>query len=161
MSHFSRNNVEKLNKTAGIFRGYGVLVIGNVFQLTLSRMYNLYVGAVCEGLLKTWLEMSKVGAQMGIRKPDLALIKFSWANCAAVGVARDVVFRGVFVNLLQYFTKGLSNNDKSVYLSSVMTASSLATIVSHPFDVLFSKFASQQEPKYGNIIKGIKLIIKE
>jgi hypothetical protein len=136
------------------------LLIGNVFQLSVSRFYNVYLGAICEGILKTWLEMSKINSQMGVNKPDLALLKFSWKNCVTFGILRDLTYRAAFINLLQFFTRGPSY-DKSVYLNSILTATSIATVLSHPFDVMFTKFASQQEPKYAKAIQSVQTVIKE
>jgi hypothetical protein len=54
----------------GIARGYGSILIGNLCHLIIGKE-SLVVAAGVEGLLKTWIDMSKISKQMGNAKGDI------------------------------------------------------------------------------------------
>jgi hypothetical protein len=69
ISHFQKNNVASLTTYLGIARGYASILIGNVCHIALGRD-SLVLAAGLEGLLKTWIDMSKINKQMGNAKGD-------------------------------------------------------------------------------------------
>jgi hypothetical protein len=65
IAKFTANNTAKQSTYLGMFLGYGPLLIGNLCQLTLGRSNSILFASVAEGLLKTWIDMSKISKQMG------------------------------------------------------------------------------------------------
>lgn len=64
IAKFSENRTGDLTTYLGIVRGYGSLLIGNLCHLTIGRE-SLVLAAFFEGVLKTWIDMSKISKQMG------------------------------------------------------------------------------------------------
>ena len=95
-AHFIKNRTSELPLYMGILRGYGSIIIGNMCHLTIGRE-NVALGAVVEGLLKTFTDMTKVSKQMGNPKADMSIIKKSFGVCAFYGILRDLSFRLLYV----------------------------------------------------------------
>lgn len=64
VARFDANRTGDLTTYLGIFRGYGSILIGNLCHLTIGRE-SIVLAAGLEGLLKTWVDMSKISKQMG------------------------------------------------------------------------------------------------
>jgi len=70
IAKFDHNKAGDLTTYLGIMRGYSSILIGNLCHLTIGKE-NLILAATMEGLLKTWIDMSKISKQMGNAKGDL------------------------------------------------------------------------------------------
>ena len=64
VARFDANKVIALTPYLGFFKGYLSIIVGNMCFLTLGQV-NFIAGVVGEGLLKTWIDMSKISSQMG------------------------------------------------------------------------------------------------
>jgi hypothetical protein len=64
VARFEANGVIMLNPYFGFFKGFLSIMIGNMFFLTVGQS-SFLLGVVGEGLLKTWVDMSKISSQMG------------------------------------------------------------------------------------------------
>lgn len=47
------------------------------------------------------------------------------------------------------------------HLGDLIIASSAATLISHPFDVMVTKIGSQRYIKYENVVNAVQTIVKE
>jgi hypothetical protein len=117
-----------------------------------------------EGFLKTWIDMSKISTQMGNgeMKMDIAKKTFPLASCCAI--ARDMTSRGSYmliVNAMISYCHSWLARDRNrryhIYFGSAIAA----TLVSHPFDLLFTKVASQRSLRYEGLWSTVKTIVKE
>ena len=145
-------------------RGFGSVMIGNLCHLAIGQQ-NLLLGAAAEGVLKTWIDMSKISKQMGNEKGDLNIMKKSFGICALHGVLRDLTFRSFYVGISTYLhQKYLTNSkffDERIKINNIFISIIAATIVSQPFEVCFIKVASQRSLKYTNFFKTPLTIMKE
>lgn len=64
VARFEHNRVATLTPYLGFFKGYLSILIGNLCFLTVGQQ-NFYLGVMAEGLLKTFVDMSKISTQMG------------------------------------------------------------------------------------------------
>lgn len=164
VARFDYNRAGELTTYLGIVRGYGSILIGNLCHLTIGRE-NLILAATIEGVLKTWIDMSKISKQMGNPKGDLDIMKKSFLPCSVFGVLRDITYRKSYLEISSYFHKKYMANsrfyDERKRMNNLFFASILATIISQPFDVLFVKTASQRMIKYMNILEIPKQIVSE
>lgn len=64
VARFDANGVVALTPYLGFFKGFLSIIIGNMFFLTVGQT-NFFLGVLGEGLLKTWVDMSKISSQMG------------------------------------------------------------------------------------------------
>lgn len=164
LAYFDRNKVAELSLYTGILRGYGSMLIGNLCHLTIGRE-SLVLSAVAEGLLKTWIDMSKISKQMGNIKGDFDIMKKSFGVCAFYGVLRDVTFRTLYVDLSTRMHKEYMSTskfyDERKRVNNIFISVILATLVSQPFEVCFVKAASQRSLKYRTLVDLPKQIIKE
>ena len=64
VARFEANGVVALTPYLGFFKGFLSILIGNMFFLTVGQT-NFFLGVLGEGLLKTWVDMSKISSQMG------------------------------------------------------------------------------------------------
>lgn len=92
-------------------RGYGAIMIGNLCHLALGKE-SLLLAASAEGILKTWVDMSKISKQMGNQKGDFNIMKKSFGICAMYGVLRDITFRTLYVNISSFLHKKYLSNSK-------------------------------------------------
>lgn len=164
VAHFTRNKVDKLPVMRGVMKGYGIVLLGDAVHLSISKLYGIYVGCVAESVLKTWLEISKISTQMG--KPnDFNLMKLAYRNCLPLGLCRDLIYRSVFAAGVQrslrhqQLTSGKFN--EAEHRSNIMLFSMIGAFLSHPFDVLFTKLASQRYIKYLNPVEAVQMVWKE
>lgn len=95
---------------------------------------------------------------------NMDLVKRVLPSAATFSVLRDLVSRSSYMyivsNLLIYNQEWIKqdfNRRYHIYFGSAI----LATIVSHPFDVVFTKLASQQVMKYTGFFDVLKTIVKE
>lgn len=148
----------------GIMMGYASIMVGNMCHIAIGRE-NLLLGAIVEGLLKTWIDMSKISKQMGNLKGDFEIMKKTFGVCAAYGVLRDIVFRTIYVRLSSYLHQKYLTNakfyDERTKVNNIFMSAIAATIVSQPFEVCFIKAASQRSLKYRSVLEIPGKIIRE
>ena len=106
---------------------------------------------LAETFFRFFLDMSKISTQMGNDSMDLSLIRRTLPSAFAFAFARDLVFRGTFINLykplLDYY-KGWINQDRGNRFHLAYLSAILASLCSHPLDVFFVKLASQRSYRY-------------
>lgn len=156
VARFKANHVSKMTLYLGILRGYGSLMIGNMCHLTIGRE-SIALAALVEGLLKTWIDMSKISKQMANEKGDLSIMKKSFGICAVYGAIRDVLFRTTYVSLSSYLHKTYLSNpktyDERIRINIIFLSVIVSTLISQPFEVLFVKAASQRIFHYNKILQ--------
>ena len=107
--------------------------------------------------------MSKVSGQMGNSAMDMAIVKKTFLPACFFAITRDLVSRGSFKlsvdQLLSFNQEWISrdiNRKYHIYFGSAI----LATLLSHPFDVLYTKIASQRTKKYTGLLSTFNTIVK-
>lgn len=63
VARFDANKVIVKSTYFGFFKGYLSIIIGNMCFLTFGQE-SFVLGVVAEGILKTWIDMSKISSQM-------------------------------------------------------------------------------------------------
>jgi hypothetical protein len=58
---------------------------------------NFYLGVLGEGLLKSWIDISKISSQMGNKKMNMVISKSILPAASFYAVARDMTARGSFM----------------------------------------------------------------
>lgn len=92
VARFEANKVNTLTVYLGFFKGYISIIIGNMCFLTLGQQ-NFLLGVVAEGLLKTFVDMSKISSQMGNVGMKMDLTKKVFPAAATFSVLRDLTSR--------------------------------------------------------------------
>lgn len=163
IANFNKNQASKLSSYLGFFRGYGSLLVGNICHLALKD-HNFILAVVAEGLTKTWIDLSKVSTQMGNSKGDFAIMKKVFPMACMYAIMRDLVCRGSYMLLVQEFFNRNSilikqdpNQKNNFYYISAL----IGTILSQPFDLVFTKLASQRSLKYIDLMDTLVTIVKE
>jgi hypothetical protein len=79
-------------------------------------------------------------------------------------ILRDLTYRlsffQIFAKMNQKFLEG-TKFDHSTKVNNMFLSVIAATLISHPFEVVFTKIASQRQLKYTNIFKTPLEIIRE
>jgi hypothetical protein len=163
VARFEQNKVANLTPYLGFFKGYLSIMIGNMCFLTLGQ-HNFMLGVVGEGLFKTWIDISKISTQMGNESMKMEIVKKVFPIAASYAVLRDLVSRGSYMLLAdqiiqrnQIWLQQDLNRRYHIYFFSAI----VATIVSHPFDVIFTRIASQRSIKYTGLLQTPLTILKE
>lgn len=163
VARFKANKVETLTPYLGFFKGYLSILIGNMVFLIVGET-NFLMGVLGEGLLKTWIDMSKISTQMGNPSMNMEISKKVLPSACLFAVARDLTARGSFMlitdQLMKYFDLWIKQDINRRY-HLYFVSGILATLISHPFEVLFTKVASQQEMRYKGVLGSVKTIFKE
>lgn len=63
VARFDANKVVLKSTYLGFFKGYLSIIIGNMCFLTFGQE-SFLMGVVAEGVLKTWIDLSKISSQM-------------------------------------------------------------------------------------------------
>ena len=58
---------------------------------------DFYLGVLGEGLLKSWIDISKISSQMGNKKMNMEISKSILPVASFYAVARDMTARGSFM----------------------------------------------------------------
>ena len=108
--------------------------------------------------------MSKISSQMGNKKMAMDVVKKTFPSAACFSVLRDLTSRGSYLlavdALMKHYETDLIRNSSMryhLYFGSAI----FATLVSHPFDLIFTKIASQRSLKYNGLFESMKTIYKE
>ena len=95
-------------------------------------------------------------------KMDIARKVFPAATFFSI--ARDMTSRGSYILVVDYLIKQFSswlakdrNRRYHIYFGSAI----VATLLSHPFDVVFTKLASQSTLRYKGIFGALKTVVKD
>lgn len=96
VAKFEANKVNTLTPYLGFFKGYLSIIIGNMCFLTLGQQ-NFFLGVTAEGLLKTFVDMSKISTQMGNTEMKLDVTKKIFPVAASFSVLRDLVSRSSYM----------------------------------------------------------------
>lgn len=96
VARFRANRVETLTPYLGFFKGYLSILIGNMVFLIVGQT-NFLVGVLGEGLLKTWIDISKISSQMGNKAMNMEISKSILPAASFYAVARDLTARGSFM----------------------------------------------------------------
>jgi len=96
VARFKANKVELLTPYTGFFKGYLSILIGNMVFLIVGQS-NFYLGVLGEGLLKSWIDISKISSQMGNKKMNMEISKSILPVASFYAVARDMAARGSFM----------------------------------------------------------------
>lgn len=75
---------------------------------------------------------------------------------AFFGILRDLTYRSSFFILFQKLNAKLMEGtkfDEGVRLNNMFGSVIISTLISQPFEVIFTKIASQRQLKYTNILK--------
>ena len=162
VSLFQGNKVNELSTYRGFVKGYLGVMVGNLGFMTLLE-HGLVPAVLAETTFRLFLDMNKISSQMGNARMDLSLTRKTLPSSFLFAFLRDLTHRGTFhhlnTSLLSYY-KGWIHQDKSnrfhlAYLSAVV-----ATALSHPFDVFFTKLASQRSMRYDGW-RVVKMVVKE
>lgn len=146
VAKFNLNQVITRSTYLGFFTGYISAISGIMCFLTLGEI-NFFLGVTAEGLIKTWIDMSKVSRQMANPAMDLAITKKVLPTAAFFSVARDLSARGSYILLVDFLMKKSQNwlaIDMNRRFHIYYVSAIVATLVSHPFDLVFAKLASQR-----------------
>lgn len=146
IARFEANRVITLTPYLGFFKGYLAVLVGNLCFLTLGQV-NFFLGVASEGLLKTWIDMSKISSQMGNGEMNMTISRKVFLPAACFSIVRDTLSRGSYIlivdRLIQAYKDQLTKDTNlkyHIYFGSAI----LATLISHPFDLAFTKLASQR-----------------
>ena len=96
VARFKANRVEVLTPYTGFFKGYLSILIGNMIFLIVGQS-DFYLGVLGEGLLKSWIDISKISSQMGNKKMNMEISKSILPVASFYAVARDMTARGSFM----------------------------------------------------------------
>ena len=138
------------------------MMIGNLSFITISQ--ESFLGAVlAETTFRFFIDISKISTQMGNSRMDFGLVKKTLPSAFLFAALRDFISRGCFWHLnsqllteLDSWVKKNSSNRFHIFFGCAI----VATLLSHPFDVMFTKLASQRSYRYEgiktpyNILKG-------
>ena len=116
----------------------------------------MILGAAVEGVVKTWIDMMKISKQMANKEADLTIMRKTVGVAMGYGILRDITYRGSFLKIFekmnQKFLEG-TKFDHSTRVNNMFISVIGATLISHPFEVVFIKIASQRQLKYTNFFK--------
>jgi hypothetical protein len=96
VARFEANQVNTLTVYLGFFKGYVSIVIGNMCFLTLGQQ-NFLLGVAAEGLLKTFVDMSKISSQMGNSEMKLEVARKVFPVAATFSILRDLTSRSSYM----------------------------------------------------------------
>lgn len=85
-----------------------------------------------------------------------------WPKVLPFIILRDLTYRSIFATGAGWSAREQQvrrNFNKMEHLGDLVAISSVATLLSHPFDVVVTKIASQKYIKYDSIVNGIKTIV--
>lgn len=163
VARFEANKVNTLTFYLGFFKGYLSIIIGNMCFLTIGQ-HNFLLGVAAEGLLKTFVDMSKISTQMGNSEMKLDVTRKVFPVAATFSVLRDLTSRYSYMwvvsSLIEYNKEWVKQDHNRKY-HIFFAGAILATIVSHPFDLLFTKVASQRSLKYTGLLGTLRTVVKE
>lgn len=162
ISKFEHNKVVTLTPYLGFFKGYLSILIGNICFLTLGQQ-NFYLGVMAEGVLKTFVDMSKISTQMGNKEMKFEVVKRCFPLATVFSVLRDLTSRSSYmfiVGSLIENNKDWIKQDNNRKYHLFFAGAIFATIVSHPFDVVFTRLASQRSLQYTGLFQSITAIVK-
>lgn len=93
----------------------------------------------------------------------MEIVKKSFGYTLGFSFLRDLTSRGAFIyltnKLIEYNKAWVMRNERNKY-NIFFAAGILSTIISHPFDVIFTKLASQRTLKYKGLSTPL-IIFKE
>lgn len=162
VAKFEANKVNTLTPYLGFFKGYLSIIIGNMCFLTLGQQ-NFFLGVIAEGLLKTFVDMSKISTQMGNTNMQLDITRKIFPVAASFSVLRDLISRTSYMwivsSLIEHNKEWIKQDSNRKY-HLFFAGAIIATIISHPFDVVFTKVASQRSLRYSGLVKSFITMIK-
>lgn len=163
VARFEANQVISLTLYLGFFKGYLSMIMGNMCFLTLGQQ-NFLLGVVAEGLFKTFVDISKISTQMGNEAMKMDITKKVFPVAAAFSMLRDLTSRYSYMwivsSLIEHNKEWIKQDHMRKY-HIFFAGAIIGTVVSHPFDLLFTKVASQRSLKYAGLIGTLRTVIKE
>ena len=162
VARFDANNVVSLTPYLGFLKGYFSVMMGNLSFLIFGKEHFM-LGILGEGLTKTVIDLAKISEQMGNISVRTDFYTKILPAASVFAVARDLTCRGSYILLLDYLIKAnqtwlsLDTNRKyHLYFGCAI----VATLLSHPFDLAFTKIASQRSFRYKGVFSTLQLIAK-
>jgi len=68
--------------------------------LTLGQQ-NFYLGVLGEGILKTWIDISKISSQMGNKSMNMEVTKKVFLLATTYAIVRDLIARGSYLLIVR------------------------------------------------------------
>ncbi len=163
VARFNLNQVVTKSTYLGFFTGYLSVMAGSMCFLAFGQI-NFFLGVAAEGIVKTWIDISKINAQMANASMDMSITKKALPTAVFFSIARDLTSRGSYMLIVDYLLKSCTdwlamdtNRRFHIYFGSAIAA----TLISHPFDLIFTKIASQRDLRYKGIFSAIQTIYKD
>ena len=110
------------------------------------------------------MDMPKISQQMGNISARTDFYPRILPIAGVFAVARDLTCRGSYMLLLdesirRYQSWLSTDNNRKYHL--YFGCAIAATLLSHPFDLVFTKIASQRSLRYKGILQTLRLIVNE
>jgi hypothetical protein len=99
VARFDANKVIAKSTYLGFFKGYLSIIIGNMCFLTFGQE-SFLLGVVAEGVLKTWIDISKISSQMANESMRMDIARRIFLPATFYSVARDLTSRGSYMLLV-------------------------------------------------------------